>query len=520
MPERDNYLFMDTSALTRTIGIDDRANETYILKNLQERFPEENFLSIYVKHYADGRYGHKPNLLERWWGSRTYIDCLPEFYEVEVVHSTGEHTEDLIVWCPTVWNGRFAGTTGGGTGIGGRSYLTYPDNTSRGWTVPLALVNGFSAATMNANNQKGLKDLTIREDGSLDEEIYENWCYRSTHNMTIFGKAITEILHDRKISYSYMNGGSGGGRQSLMEVQRYPEDYDGVWAVCPAINWHQLMLGGFWPVVVMKKYDRFISIEKNRYFIQKVHEAYGGDETYYHMSERPVFDAMTLVGQSYGKGVISEKDALVMNEIWRGPHKDNGDFLWYGYYPGSQNWNVGIPIGTYYYPFYNKHMIKPFILGEYYARWILEDKSFTYKDMTQEKLEELYDLGAKKFPDCFVNDPKIDAFVNHGGKLLIDHGMDDPLIPTEGSIDYYEKMKGHFGKERLDTFCRLYITPGDNHGNCWGNGPGLTVGDGMRALIDWVEKGIAPEEIRKVRIDRKTQKTIEEGHQKPYERYE
>ena len=100
---------------------------------------------------------------------------------------------------------------------------------------------------------------------------------------------------------------------------------------------------------------------------------------------------------------------------------------------------------------------------------------------------------------------------------MIDHGMDDPLIPTEGSIDYYEKLKGHFGKGRLDEFCRLYITPGDNHGNCWGNGPGLTVSDGMKALTDWVENGTAPEEIRKVRIDRKTQKTIEEGHQRPYE---
>ncbi len=516
MTERENYLFMDTSGLTDTEDIGRRADDQYILRELNAMFPEERFLSVRVKHYADGTYGKRPNLAERLWGSRTYIEGLPEFYEVEVVHSTGEHTEELTVWSPVKWNGRFAGTAGGGTGIGGKSYLTCPDNTSRGWTVPFAVMNGFSAATMDANNQKGIRDLTLRKDGSFDWEIYENWCHRSTHDMTVFGKAVTEILHGRKILYSYMNGGSGGGRQSLTEVQRYPEDYDGVWAVCPAINWHQFLLGGFWPVVVMKKYGHFISPEKNRFFLNAVHEAYGGEEKYYHMQERPVFDAESLVGRPFKEGTISSEDAAVMNEIWKGPHRANGEFLWYGYYPGCMNWNVVIPIGTYYYPLFSRKTIRPFILAEYYARWILEDRMFSYKDIDQNKLEELYDRGAEKFPDSFSNDPAIDGFIAHGGKLMIDHGMDDPLIPTEGTLDYYRKLVAHFGKERLDDFCRLYITPGDNHGNCWGNGPGLTAGDGMKALVDWVEKGVAPDGIRKVRVDRKTLKTLEEDIQYPY----
>ena len=77
-------------------------------------------------------------------------------------------------------------------------------------------------------------------------------------------------------------------------------------------------------------------------------------------------------------------------------------------------------------------------------------------------------------------------------------------------------MKKHFGIEKVDSFFRLYITPGDNHGNCWGNGPGITESAGLKALIDWVEKGIAPEEIRKVKVDKKTGELIEEGIQRPY----
>ena len=99
----------------------------------------------------------------------------------------------------------------------------------------------------------------------------------------------------------------------------------------------------------------------------------------------------------------------------------------------------------------------------------------------------------------------------------IDHGWDDPLIPTRGTIDYYERVVKIFGgKEQVDAFCRLYITPGDNHGNCVGNGPGITQTDGIKALINWVEKGIAPEDIRVVQVDRKTGKTICERTQKPY----
>ena len=73
----------------------------------------------------------------------------------------------------------------------------------------------------------------------------ENWRANATHNMTVFGKAVAEILHERPIQYAYMNGGSGGGRQSMVEAQEFPEDYDGIWASCPAINWTKFLIAGF-----------------------------------------------------------------------------------------------------------------------------------------------------------------------------------------------------------------------------------------------------------------------------------
>ncbi|MBQ3385525.1 MAG: tannase/feruloyl esterase family alpha/beta hydrolase [Erysipelotrichaceae bacterium] len=516
MLEKEKYRFMDISGLQKTEGIETRADESYIRNQLEKRFPEEKFSSIKVTLYDQRSYGQKSGLLDRLWGNEKYVTGLPAFYEVSLNISTGLHEEELIVWSPLAWNDRFAGTAGGGIGIGGRSYLTAPNNTQRGWTVPYAVINGFTAATIYAANTEGLKDFTIHQDGSLNRELYENWCYRSTHHMTVFGKAIAEILHGRPVKYSYMNGGSGGGRQSLMEVQMYPDDYDGVWASCPAINWNDFILGGFWPYIVMKEKKCFIDAETNQFFIDAVHSYYGGKEAYYHMQERPVFDAKSLIGTKGPHGVISETQAEVMNEIWRGPHTRDGDFLWYGYYPGVKNWQKVIPIGAYYYPLLKKNRIKPFILAEYYAKWITEDPSFKMEDLDWDKLVDLINKGREKFSDNLGFDAKIDRFAEHGGKLMIDHGMDDPLIPVEGTIDYYEKLRQHFGKDELDSFCRVFITPGDNHGNCWGNGAGITESDGLSYLIKWVEHGEVSDEIRKVRVDRKSGKTLEEGIQKAY----
>ena len=93
---------------------------------------------------------------------------------------------------------------------------------------------------------------------------------------------------------------------------------------------------------------------------------------------------------------------------------------------------------------------------------------------------------------------------------MIDHGLDDPLIPVDGTIDYHDRMKALMGEETVKSFCRVYLGPGDNHGNCHGNGPGITESDGMRALMDWVEKGISPEALRVVRINQKTGEAIRE----------
>lgn len=520
MLERDRFHFFDCSGLKETEGIDRRATAAYIQEALEKRFHGEYFSDIRVSRNDSGVYKPKRSLLDAvfgfMFGTGLPTEGLPPYIEVDLFHQTGLAREHLTVWSPVAWNGRFAGTAGGGTSCGGRSYLTKPNNTQRGWTVPMAVINGFTAATVDAMNCKGIQDFMLDEKtGSINKDLYENWRVRSTHNMTVFGKAIAEILHERPVEYAYMNGGSGGGRQCLMEVQNYPEDYDGVWASCPAINWIKFLLGGYWAEVVMNERGYILTAEKNLFLTNAVHEAAGGEYAYYHKREVQDFDYRTCIGQKTKGGVITAKDATVMKETMQGPVRRDGSFMWYGFRNGVKNWQKVIPIGTYYYPLIGRRP-KPFALGPICLRWVTGDPKGNYDGMKRAEFESYFDRAVQLLSDSLGDDANLDAFVKRGGKLMIDHGIDDPLIPVDGTLDYYRKILSRYGAEKTDTFLRMYVAPGDNHGNCQGNGPGITEKDGILALMDWVEKGVAPESLRKVRVDRKTGQTLEEGMEPPY----
>ena len=261
----------------------------------------------------------------------------------------------------------------------------------------------------------------------------------------------------------------------------------------------------------MRSYGYPLHPKKLEYFADALQNSVGGAESYYRMEKHPViFDPFTLVGHKTEAGEITKTDAEMMKKIWDGPA------YYPGFQPGQKNWNKIIPIGWFYYPLFGKWP-KPFPLADIWARWVTGNPKQKFDDITPEELEELFDASSKKFANCNADNADLRPFAARGGKLMIDHGWDDPLIPTMGTIDYYRRMlKIHGGREAVDAFCRLYITPGDNHGNCRGNGPGITQTDGIKALMDWVEKGIAPEDIRVVQVHPKTGETICERTQKPY----
>ncbi len=61
--------------------------------------------------------------------------------------------------------------------------------------------------------------------------------YRAAHEMAVAAKKIVTAYYGRAPRLSYWSGCSAGGRQGLMEAQRFPEDFDGIIAGAPGLNW-------------------------------------------------------------------------------------------------------------------------------------------------------------------------------------------------------------------------------------------------------------------------------------------
>lgn len=511
MKESEKILYYDTSSLIKTENIESRCSCAYLQKKLNDAFPNEKLTVKATEINLSGNYINRSRGALGALLPANRLHNLPGFCHIAVEHSTGEFTESIIIWSPLKWNGCFIGCPGGGTATGGELYINRPNNTSRGQTLPFAIHNGFTGATTDAGCTK--IQWALNKDGTLNRELVENWRARSTHFMTVLGKEIAEILHARPVKFSYLHGGSGGGRQSLVEAQEYPDDYNGIWASCPAINWSRFLPMGMWVNAVMNSNNHIVSPAKMKFALDQAQQTVGGKEKYYEYEQFLEFDYSSLVGEKVRGTVFTELDAKVLTEIYNGPHKD-GQRLWYFARPGVQYWNVGIPIGAFWYtPVFHKP--KPFFLSTLYCRWVTKNPKQKFDKITINEFYKLYHDSVTEFADCLADKADLSAFKNSGGKLILDHGFDDPLIPTDGTVDYYNKVcEALGGKNKVDEFFKLYLTPGDGHGCCdWHNG-GITESDGMKALINWVENGKEPNLIRKVHVNKKGV-TIKEATQAP-----
>jgi feruloyl esterase len=90
-----------------------------------------------------------------------------------------------------------------------------------------------------------------------------------------------------------------------------------------------------------------------------------------------------------------------------------------------------------------------------------------------------------------ATDPDLRDFRARGGKLLITYGWADAILQPQMGVDYYERAAARNGRRSTD-FMRLFMIPGMAH--C-GGGVGPDQYDAVTAVIDWVEKGVAPDSL-------------------------
>jgi hypothetical protein len=385
------------------------------------------------------------------------------------------------------WNGRFVGTGGGGL-VGGNP---------AGVNQPAA--QGFAAGATDGGHEGGSGTFALDANGRLNWEAIRNFAHVGIHEMTVTGKALTQAMYGVAPKFSYFNGCSTGGRQGLMEAQRYPQDYNGILSAAPAINWNRFHVQHLWGPVVMNTANNPVASCKLAAATAAAIAACDGidgvKDGVIEDPKRCTYDPKPLVGTSAGEcGTFSDADVNVIRKLWEGPRREDGTVLWYGLARGADLNALWSSRGTPLRP-------APFgITMDWFRYFLTQDPKFDGNTVTPAGYERLWEQSVEQYGIVIGTDnPDLTAFRDHGGKAIVWHGWADQLITAEGSIDYYTRVQQQMGgAKKTSEFIRLFMAPGVGH--CAG-GAGPAPTNQLDSLLSWVEDGKAPETLLASRRD-------------------
>ncbi|WP_250032347.1 tannase/feruloyl esterase family alpha/beta hydrolase [Paractinoplanes maris] len=383
------------------------------------------------------------------------------------------------------WNGRFQATGGSGYSTGDIGDLSV--------ALIAAVKGGFVGAATDAG-VKGSTDASwgLTAAGKINEGLLTNFASRSVHDMAVIGKSVTAGFYQRAASYTYFTGCSTGGRQGYAEAQNYPNDFDGILANAPAIEWNRFEIATLWSQAVFNEEKVTPSqCELAAFNTAAVAACDTIDGTKDGVIANPQackWDARELVGEKVlceGKELaISEQLATAVNKIWAGPVTTSGKKLWYGQNKGSSFAFIANP-GV------------PFTVPDQWAKYfVTKNPTFDSTELTYKSFEKLFNSATRQFDGIIGNrDPNLSKFAKAGGKILTWHGQSDQLIPTQGTVDYRKRVNATLGgSKRVDKFYRVFLLPGVDHcgTTLFTTGGLVQPGADLNALINWVEKGDAP----------------------------
>jgi feruloyl esterase len=386
----------------------------------------------------------------------------------------------------TGWNGRFQGVGGGGFSGGSMAGVRNP------------ALQGFAAGSTDTGHEGGSGSFALDASNRLNWMLIRDNAYLGIHEMTVLGKAVTQAFYGAAPVKSYFNGCSTGGRQGLSEAQRYPGDYDGILSGAPAINWTKLHVEQLWGHVVMTSTNTIVPQCKfqaaTTAAIAACDRLDGVGDGVIEDPRRCTYDPKPLVGTPTECGVITEADANVIRKIWDGPRRQDGSFLWYGLTRGTAFSGLSNTAGT---PLESR---PNGITLDWWRYFLMQDPKWDPNTITVPSYEHAWDQSVEQYGPVFGTDtPDLSAFRARGGKIVMWHGQNDPLIYPGGSIDYYERVQRQMGGARPTAeFFRFFLAPGVGH--CSG-GTGPAPSGQFEAVIRWVEDGVAPETLNAVRRD-------------------
>lgn len=430
-------------------------------------------------------------------------------HQTEADNTLGiQNTKDRVlveVWLPLSdqdWNGRFQATGGGGFVTG-----------MFGLQLGIAVKQGYAAVSTDGGHdadrrKTGDASWALREDGTVNWHLLQNFASRSLVEQIHIGKLITEQYYGTKPHHSYWNGCSTGGRQGYAIAQKYPHLVDGILANAPAIGFTGLVTGEFWPQLRMALSGTYMSNCELDYYRAKTIEACDQlDGAYDGVLEDPEechFNAFELARDGHnfecdGRLItFTNEMAQLVFDIHRGPTTFSGAPLFPGIsYGTSMNALANISVSE-----DGARSGNPFRISvSWLKHLVFKDPAFNVSQVQGlREYVELFGSTSYEYGGLLnADNPDLSALRDSGTKLLTWHGQYDQLIPYQNTVNYRRKVDGIMGgAHNVDDYYRLFLAPGVEH--CEGGiGPGPK--DPLAALVDWVEHSTPPETLDAETVD-------------------
>lgn len=421
---------------------------------------------------------------------------------------------------PRNWNGRFLQWGDGGKD-GDLDYANH------------RVAEGYAVTNSNTGHDNGVEPGASFAFNNRRAEI--DFGYRAVHLTVMAGKLLVNEYYDRAPDYSYFEGCSQGGRQGLMEAQRYPNDFDGIVAGAPAFAYQALNASGVWNLQRMYRDNLAgnlaVDTDSNGSYnslnlVDVLHEQVlekcdaidgitdGVIDNPLNCNFDPRTDLSDLMCPTSGTSdqCFTNDQLQTIIDFYTGPADDAGRQVYPGKAFGSEPRWPG-----YYIPHEGNDMGPSKLVGVagdhmnflFYENdpgvTIPDVRDYNYEARTDGVFPEFHwkDYNINEFYSgkgdlmksiTDAEDPNLTQFLkDRGGKLIVYHGWVDTLIVAEDTLDYFNEMVNatfNGSLAQASDSARLFLAPGMGH--CRG-GPGPDSWDKLAPMVNWVENGIAPD---------------------------
>ena len=410
---------------------------------------------------------------------------------------------------PDSWSQRFLAYGVGGN-AGGLNPSVNPTDRAA------ALGKGY-VTVVNDSGHVGAAGWVRRADGSIDKTRVTDFFYRANHSVTVAGKAFARAYYAAPVLHAYFDGCSTGGRMAMSGAIHYPDDYAGIIAGDPSMDYTL----GLARLLVMKAVlnspkayipqELLVAIDNRVTGICDVID--GARDGLVQDPGRCPVKAEDLACKPGKTTACLNSDQVEVLRNFTAPMRDRRGRVLYSGWPithlsgngGMAAWDIGrgppnlVNPKTPWDVWDEKTQPSGWSFAKQtFGDWMgygpaVDPSQFIIDTKTQAIDDKLIARNAEVFSDGVVNNPaRMKAFLAKGGKMILYHGTADPALPYRRSVVFYEKLTAMLGARNVGASARLFLVPGMQH--C-GGGVGPDRFDTLAALEAWVEQGRVPEAI-------------------------